>query len=564
MGGINRRLLAESAPERWYLAACGSLGITVTLLILAQAELLAHVLATAGQGGLTALTGTLIGLLAVLVGRAVASQGAEFTALRAASASKHRLRRKLLAKALELGPAWLHRQRAGMISTLATSGLDSLDGYFARYLPQLLLAVAVPITVVAAVTTADWISGLILVVTLPLVPLFGVLIGLGTKAQARRNWQLLAKLSGHFVDVVQGLVTLKIFGRAAAQERVIERLTDDYRANVMATLKVAFLSALVLELTAAVATALVAVEVGLRLLYGQISYQTALFVLLLTPEAFLPLRNAAAAFHASADGTAVAGRVFAILDADPAGLTGSSSNPSPVPELRTEPIELRDVTVSYPGRDQPALRCVNLTISPGDRITLVGSNGAGKSTLLSLFLKFIEPAGGRVTVGQSELATVPADAWRRQVGWLPQHPVLFPWSIAANIALGQAASPARIEQAAALAGAARFIAELPAGYDTVLDERALALSAGQRQQLALARALLTDAPLLLLDEPTAHLDASSTAGFDDFLDSLPPDRTVLVVTHRLTKLPARGRLLMLADGELTEVTRPAVATAAGP
>jgi ATP-binding cassette, subfamily C, bacterial CydD len=549
-----RRLFTESGTGRGYLAGCLVLGLTVTGLILAQAGLLARALAVTGPLG-----GTLTALLAVVIARAAASQGAEVTALRAAASIKERLRSRLLTHTLARGPRWLQQQRSGEISTLATTGLDSLDPYFARYLPQAVLAIAVPSAVIVGVTTADWLSGLILVITLPLVPVFAVLIGLRTKAQTRRSWQLLAKLSGHFVDVVQGLTTLKIFGRAEAQERIIEQITDEYRVSVLATLRVAFLSALVLELTAAVATALVAVEVGLRLLYGHLGYQTALFVLLLTPEAFLPVRNAAAAFHASANGTAAAERVFEILDSGPAP---ASTGSHPVPDLRSAAITLHDVTVSYPGRQSPALHHVNLTVNPGDRVTLIGSNGAGKSTLLSLFLKFVDPEQGRVSVGATELADIPAEAWRRQLAWLPQHPVLFPWSVAANIGLGQpGVSLAAIERAAQLAGAADFIAALPAGYQTVLDERALRLSAGQRQKVALARVLLRDAPLLLLDEPAAHLDSESAASLDALLRSLSPGRTIIVVTHHASQAGASGRLLMLADGSLTELEPLATALA---
>ncbi len=334
-----RRLIAVSGRARGYLLVTALLGLVVSGLILAQAGLLAHVLASAAAGhGAVALRGSLLGLLAVVVGRAVTVQVGEVAALRGAAAVKERLRSRLARHALNLGPAWLGRQRPGEITTLAAAGLDSLDPYLARYLPQLVLALAVPAAVLVTVTSADWISGLIIVVTLPLIPLFAVLVGLQTKARTSRSWQLLARLSGHFLDVVQGLPTLKVFGRAAAQERLIADVTGEYRASVMATLRIAFLSALVLELSASLATALVAVEVGLRLLYAHLGYSTALLVLLLTPEAYLPLRNASAQFHASADGMTAAGRVFEILDTDlPRGQAMPAGRPAvgPRPLLST-------------------------------------------------------------------------------------------------------------------------------------------------------------------------------------------------------------------------------------
>ena len=410
-----------------------------------------------------------------------------------------------------------------------------------------------PVAVIVSMVSVDWVSGLIVVVTcLPTIPVFAVLIGWQTKARTRQSWRLLARLSGHFLDVVQGLATLKVFGRAKAQEQIIGRVTDEYRTSVMASLRVAFLSALVLELAAAVATALVAVEVGLRLLYGHLDYSTALFLLLLTPEAFLPVRNAAAAFHASTDGTAAAARVFEVMDSEPDTPIDSTAT-SRVPDLRREPIRLDRVTLGYPDRPTPVIEQANLTIWPGDRITLVGSNGAGKTTLLEAFLLFIEPQNGRITVGDTEVSAVPAEAWREQIGWLPQKPALFPWSVAENITLGRPGSGrAAVERAANLAGAAEFIASLPAGYDTQLGERALQLSAGERRKIALARLFLRDARLLLLDEPTAHLDQASAAEVEAAIDTLAIGRTVVTVTHQLGA-GVGGRMLMVEGGRLREL-----------
>ncbi len=271
----------------------------------------------------------------------------------------------------------------------------------------MVLAAAVPIAVLVTVTAADWVSGLIIAVTLPLIPVFAALVGLRTKASAARSWQLLARLSGHFLDVVQGLPTLKLFGRAAAQERVIGETTMRYRASVLATLKIAFLSSLVLELSASLATALVAVEVGLRLLYGHLGYPTALLVLLLTPEAYLPLRNLAAHYHASADGIAAAERAFGILDTPAAGLRPAAGGSAAVPDVRLEPLSFTGTTVVYPGRDRPVLAGLNLTVEPGDRIVMTGENGAGKTTLISLLLRFIEPTAGVIEVGGTDLADDP-------------------------------------------------------------------------------------------------------------------------------------------------------------
>ena len=307
-----------------------------------------------------------------------------------------------------------------------------------------MLSVLVPAAVVVTVTATDWISGVVIAVTLPLIPLFAALVGLHTRAQTRRQWRLLAQLGGHFLDVVQGLPTLKAFGRAKAQEQVIATVTEQHRSAAMATLRVAFLSALVLELSAALATALVAVETGLRLLYGHMPYQAALLVLLLTPEAYLPLRAVAAQFHASAEGSAAADSIFEILDTP---LPRQASPPALVPDLRSATIRLDGVTVAYPGRDLPALAQLSLSISPGELVMLTGPSGAGKTTVLQLLLRFTEPASGTIRVGGTGLAAVPVEAWRAQIAWVPQQPRLFAGSVADNIALGQpGASRAAIER----------------------------------------------------------------------------------------------------------------------
>jgi ATP-binding cassette, subfamily C, bacterial CydD len=570
---VDRRLLRHARAARGYLIIAVGLGLAATALILAQAGLLAHALATAARTspGAAPLWGTLLALLGVVAARAAVSYGGEVTALRAAATVKSQLRRALAARALRLGPAWLGGQQTGEITALATRGLDGLDPYFARYVPQLILAVAVPIAVLARVAAADWISALIIAATLPLIPLFAVLVGWHTKARTQRQWRLLATLAGHFLDVVEGLPTLKIFGRARVQEEVIGKVTGEYRATTMSALRVAFLSALVLELAASIATALVAVEVGLRLLYGHLGYQTALLVLLLTPEAFLPLRSVSAQFHASMEGSAAAGRVLEILDTEPGPAASAGGAPAAPPrpaaavDLRAEEATLSGITVTYPGRSRPVLDEVNLTIRPGERILLTGPSGAGKSTLLALLLGFVRPDAGTIRAGGAGLVPADDDRWRAQIAWVPQHPHLFAGSVADNIALGQPdASPEAIGQAARLAGAAEFIEALPGGYQAVLGERALRLSAGQRQKIALARAFLRDAPLLLLDEPAAHLDPASTRQVAEALQTALADRTVVLVSHGPGLDAVASRVIRLDRGALVSPALPSPAGPAGP
>ncbi len=557
---VDPRLLRYARAAHRQLVTTVALGIVATAAILTQASLLAHALATAarGQAAATALWGTLAALLGVVAVRVAVTYGGEVCALRAAAAVKSQLRRALAARAVGLGPAWSGSPggqggqggQGAEVAALATRGLDGLDPYFARYLPQLVLAVAVPVAVLARVAAADWISAVLIAATLPLIPLFAVLVGWHTKAQTRRQWRLLATLAGHFLDVAEGLPTLKLFGRVKPQQKVIGEVTGAYRSATMSALRVAFLSALVLELAAAVATALVAVEVGLRLLYGHIGYETALLVLLLTPEAFLPLRAVAAQFHTSMEGAAAAGRVLEILETD------SPSHPTSTPRIRsadlhTDEIALNAATAAYPGRDRPALQELSLAIRPGERVAVTGPSGAGKSTLLALLLGFVQPAAGTIQAGGTDLAAIDLGRWRAQIAWVPQQPHLFAGTAADNIALG---SPGigldAIRRAAELAGAAEFIEELPRGYREELGERGLRLSAGQRQKIALARAFLRDARLLLLDEPAAHLDPASARRLWEAVETLAAGRTLVLVSHGRGWEGLATRVISLDHGQL--------------
>lgn len=527
MKPLDPRLLSTARAARGFLVLTVGLGLLVTALVLTQASLLAHAVARVSEGAPAATLRTTLGaLLVVVLLRALAAYGGELAALRAAAKVKAQLRTRLLAHVVRLGPSWLTGQRAGELTTLATRGLDAMDVYFARYLPQLVLACVVPVAVLARVAGADLTSAVVIAVTLPLVPVFMVLVGMHTQARTERQWRLLSALGGHFLDVVEGLPTLKVFGRAKAQVDVIRRVTDEHRRATMGTLRVAFLSALVLELLATLSTALVAVEVGLRLLRGGLPYETALTVLVLTPEAYLPLRQVGLQFHAAMEGVTVAQQVFDILDVTP-----------PRPEQERElaaagAIVLDGVTVVHADRGAPALDEVSLRVEPGERVAVVGASGAGKSTLLAVLLGFSRPDRGCVTVGGVDLGEADLESWRRLVAWVPQRPHLFAASVADNIRLGRRdATDDEVRAAARLAGAEEFVDALPHGFATHVGERGLSLSSGQRQRVALARAFLRDAPVLLLDEPTAHLDPETAAGVQDAVERLMAGRTVVLVSH---------------------------------
>lgn len=561
------RLMRAEQSVRRHLAVTLAAAVAAGLLVLVQAELLAGVL----SGRFTAAA--LAGVAAVVGLRALLAWTQGVFAGRTATGVKSALRHRLLARLQELGPARLTGHRSGELVTLTGRGLDGLDAYLTGYLPSVAVAGVVPVAVLIRVFAADLASAVIVLVTLPLIPVFGALVGMTTKAVTERQYQALSQLGGHFLDVVRGLPTLRAFGRARYQATVIRQVADAHRSATMRTLRVAFLSSLVLELCASLSLALVAVPIGLRLLGGSLDLTTALLVLLLAPEAYLPLRMMGTRFHASVEGVAAADAAFAVLDRaagpDPDGASPALRSPSPASSVPSSPpsIRLENVTVRYPDRDDPALREVSLTISPGERVALVGESGGGKSTLLHLLLGFVQPSAGRVLIDGTDLRELDLDAWRDLLAFVPQRPHLFTTSVAGNIRLGDpGASLEEVRRAASAAHADEFVRDLPQGYDTPVGERGANLSAGQRQRIALARAFCRPhASVLLLDEPTARLDGRSEAAVVAATADLSHGRTAVVVAHRPAMIDLADRVVRVHEGRVVSDTAdpPADAAAAG-
>ncbi|MEP6563032.1 MAG: thiol reductant ABC exporter subunit CydD, partial [Nakamurella sp.] len=542
MRPLDPRLMRYASGVRTLLVISVLLGAASAVVVVAQAVLLAGVLADViidGQS-MSDVSARLWWLAAVVVIRAALAWSAEEIARRSAGAVTVGLRRDVLRHAAALGPRWRSGQHGGELSVLATTGIESLHDYIARYLPQLVLSVVVPVIMLGYLFSADLTSGIIVLITLPLIPVFMALVGWYTDRQTAAKWFSLSRLAAHFTDVVAGLPTLKVFGRAKAQAAAVRRVTDDYRRASMATLRVAFLSSMVLELLASLSVALVAVAIGLRLVYGDLTLQVGLAVLILAPEAYLPLRALGTQFHAAADGVAATAKVLTILE-----------TPLPVPgtvtELPVRPaVRLVGVVVGEPGQ-RGTVGPLSLSVPAGKITVVTGESGAGKTTLLQLLAGVQRPDSGHLLVSDGhglveagadgpvelDLADIDLALWRRQVAWAGQGAALQAGSIRDNLALGNpAATDAGLRAAIEAVDAAGFVDSLPAGWHTELGAGGAGLSQGQRQRLALARALVRPASLLLLDEPTASLDEQTEKRVLAGIAGAVRGRTVVLVTHR--------------------------------
>jgi ATP-binding cassette subfamily C protein CydD len=562
---LDRRLLAQLRRVRAWLILAVVLGLLAGLLLVLQAYALSQTVSRAfldGQG-LREVRALLVALGIVAVVRAAALWGGEVAAHQVAGHIKTDLRERLFAHLIALGPAYTRGGRTGELVTTVVRGIEELDAYFSQYIPQLALSILIPVAMLAVVFPLDLLSGVVLLLTAPMIPFFMVLIGSLANAQSRKQWTQLSRMGAHFLDVLQGLTTLKIFGRSREQAQVIAQISDQFREATMSVLRIAFLSALALEMLATISTAIIAVEIGLRLLYGRIPFDQAFFVLILAPEYYLPLRMLGTRFHAGVSGVAVAGRVFEVLETP----TSPASSPAPLPIRNGEGDHIRqvrlfdwvgevsfeDVRYAYADGDRPALNGVTFSIPPGQKVALVGPSGAGKSTVVQLLLRFMEPTAGQITAGDVPLGHIPAADWRTQIAWVPQLPYLFADSVAANIRLARPEAPLDdVIRAAQLAHADEFICALPAAYDTPIGERGARLSGGQAQRIALARAFLKDAPLLILDEATSNLDPDTEAAIQNAIRSLMRGRTVLIVAHRLRTVMDADQIVVLDKGRVVD------------
>ena len=551
---LDKRLLREASRVRLEFTMTVSLGFLGGILTVLQARYFAKLVngAFLGKLPLSALWGTVEIIIGVILLRSIVLWASEVSAARMAGVVKQELRDRLFSHILKLGPAYAHSERTGELTNTAVEGIEALDAYFSQYIPQLALAALIPLTIFIFVLTRDRLSAFVLLVTAPMIPIFMMLIGSIADWLTRKQWNTLSRMSAHFLDVLQGLTTLKILGRSKEQTRVIAEISDKFRRTTLGVLRVAFLSALVLELVATISTAIAAVEIGLRLLYGHMEFEQAFFVLLLAPEFYLPLRLLGTRFHAGMSGVAAARRIFEVLET-PVPEPPATVLPHVPADLRFD-VSFTNVHYAYEDGKRPALKSVSFEIVEGSKTALVGPSGAGKSTVASLLLRFISPDEGEILVGDIPLRNLPVEGWREKVAWVPQNPYLFHGTVADNIRLARPdATEDEVKRAAALAHVSEFIPELPQGYDTIVGERGARLSGGQAQRIALARAFLKDAPFLILDEATSNLDPENEALIEEATKRLMEGRTVLIIAHRLSTVMDADKIVVLSGGKVQEI-----------
>ncbi|WML88978.1 thiol reductant ABC exporter subunit CydD [Thiothrix subterranea] len=563
---ITAALKGWKTHSGFWLKAAVAIGLTSGLLLIAQAWLLANVVNAVvfAQAALADVMPSLWGLLALFLLRAGLAWASEQAAFHAAVQVKLAIRAQLYQKVQQLGPAWLTGERSGDLLNTLSDGVEALEAYYARYIPAMSLMALVPLAVLVFVFANDWLSAVVMLVTAPLIPAFMILIGKGTEKRNQQQWQQLARMSAHFLDVIQGLTTLKLFNASRREAQVVAQISDQYRQSTMSVLRVAFLSSFALEFFATVSIAIVAVLIGFRLFWGEMEFLYGFFVLLLAPEFYLPLRNMGTQYHARMAAIGAAEKMVGMLEEKneetPPNLPLSGEGQENRVPLSSSPdkgrlggVSFRSLSFTYPDA-RTALSNLSLDIHPNETLAIVGASGAGKTTLINLLMGFLQPQSGQILIGDTPLTAIAPETWRKQLAWLPQKPQLFPGTVADNIRLGNpSATLAQVQAAAEQAYAAEFIVKLPHGYDTLIGEAGQGLSGGQVQRIALARAFLKDAPLVILDEATANLDRASETLVQAGVERLAQGRTLVMIAHRLRTVQTADRIVVLDQGTVSAI-----------
>ncbi len=555
---IRNFLKEQKKTSRHWLQAAIGLGVCSSLLLILQAWFLANVINSVifEEAELSHVQGWLWLMLIIFIIRAFLTWASSRASFRAAAKIKLHLRDRLHRHIQALGPVHSGREHSGANVNILVDGIEALENYYAHYLPAISFVVLIPPAILIIIFPLDWISGLVLLITAPIIPLFMIMIGRGAEKLNKKQWRKLARMSSHFLDTIQGLTTLKIFNASRREAAMIAKVSDEYREHTMSVLRVAFLSSLLLEFFSSIGIAIVAVLVGFRLLHGDMTFLAGFFVLILAPDFYLPLRNMGTHYHARMDGIGAAEQMVKMLAIPLSEDRGqktedrivSASHLVYLPSDTGLAITFKNITFAYE-KDRPALSEFNLNIEAGERVALIGESGAGKSTVINLLLGFVQAGEGNIFINDHELSRIPLSRWREQIAWLPQRPYLFHGSIADNIRMGKhGATEQEIKDAARLANCDEFIEKMGDGYQSHIGEQGLGLSGGQIQRIALARAFLKDAPLLILDEAAANLDKHSEQLIEKSIDLLAQNRTVIIVAHRLNTIEKVEQIVVMEQG----------------
>jgi ATP-binding cassette subfamily C protein CydD len=553
-------LFKEARTARGCILLSIVLGFSGGMLLIWQARLIAKIVHGAFMDATPrAELLPLFVSLAVVIGlRALIGWGRETAGFQAGAKVRTAIRQQLLEQITQKGPGYVSGQHTAALTTAILEHVEGLHDFFAHYLPQLALAVMLPLAILAFVFPISWAAGALFLFTAPLIPVFMILVGMGAESISQRHHQSLARMSAHFLDVLQGLTTLKLFGQSRHEAQNIARVSSSYRRRTMGVLRVAFLSSAVLEFFSSISIALVAVYLGMSYLgyidfgrYGEtLSLASGFFILLLAPDFYFPLRELGTYYHARAEAVGAAQELQPYLS----GPRRTYSQPFQAVSVKdTFPITFQDVRLTYEEGRRSVLKGIDFTLNTGEQVALIGPSGVGKTTILNLLLGFLAPSQGRIQAADRNLEDIGAAEWLKKIGWIGQQPMLFHGTIKQNIQMGRMDATAdEIETAAHAAAVLEFTRKLPQGLDTPVGEQGWGLSRGQAQRVALARVFLKNAPLLLLDEPTAGLDTENEQLVLKALEALSKNKSLLLLTHRLIHLEKMDRIMVLADGQIQE------------
>ncbi len=551
---LQRWLRRQSGDARAPLAVAVAAGALGGVVLIAQSWVLARIVdaVVIRARDLHDVRPWLLVLLACFVLRALASIVSDMAAFEAGAHVVPAVRARLQSHVTALGPSWTRLQRNGEVAGTLFDAVESIGRYYTSYLPQTALVAFIPFAILAFVIPTDWVSGLIMTLSAPLIPLFMIIIGKGTEALNQAQWRTLARMSGHVFDAIEGLTTLKLFNASRAEIKAVADMSDEYRRATMTVLRVAFLSSLALEFLATISIAMVAVYIGFRLYYGEMHLLPGLAVLLLAPEFYRVLRAMGTQYHARMEAIGAAEAIVALLETPPPAMP-QHGVASPRQAVRT----VRFERVGFSHGDTTILDGIDLTLARGTCVALVGPSGSGKTTLAELLLGFVSPSHGRLIADDVDLALLSPAAWRRRVAWLPQRPVLFHGSVLENIRMGlPEADLDAVRRAVERAGADELIAGLPHGYDTMLGDRGQGLSGGEIQRIALARVFLKEADILVLDEPVAGLDAVLAERIARSIGVLSANCATLLIAHDEATVRHADEVVVLDRGRIAARGRP--------